>query len=81
MKKGGIITELTEKERVGETERGGQVGERVKADTRDTLAQEDITVGQTLEADLVPNHLVHECAYSTINYLVNSIKLQHLKPM
>ena len=40
MKKGDIVTDLTgtEKERVGETERGGQVGERVRLDVRDTVA-------------------------------------------
>ena len=57
MRKGGIVTELTEKERVGETEREGQVGERAKADVRDT---EDTSVDQTLEADLDQNHLMYE---------------------
>lgn len=69
MKKGDIVidpTRETEKERVGETERGGQAGGRVRVDERDTVAQEDTTVGQTLEADLDPNHLMYEYAYSTV---------------
>ena len=56
---------------MGETERRGQVGETVRLDVRDTVARGDITVGQTLEAGLGPNHLMHECAYSTIFYYSN----------
>ena len=72
MKKEDIAIDLireTEKGRVGGTERGGQIGGRgrVRVDARDTVAQEDTTVGQTLEADLGPNHLImYEHAYSTI---------------
>ncbi len=54
------LTRETEKERVGETERGGQVGERVRVDAKDTVAREDTTAGQTLEVDLGPNHLMYE---------------------
>jgi acyl dehydratase len=64
MKIGDIIvvdlTRETEKERAGGTERGGQVGEKVRVDARDTVAREDTIAGQTLEVDLGPNHLVYE---------------------
>ena len=65
MKKEDIAIDLireTEKGRVGGTERGGQIGGRgrVRVDARDTVAQEDTTVGQTLEVDLGPNHLIYE---------------------
>ena len=68
MKTGGIDVDLKETEkRVRETEREGQVGERVRLlATRDTVARGDAAIDQTLEVGLVPNHLVCEhlsCSY------------------